>query len=294
MTTEALSPRFETMDAWPTADLVAALVDSQFSAVAAVQAVAPALAQAADAAAARLASGGRLIYMGAGTSGRIAMQDAVELRPTFDWPAARSLALMAGGDGALIAAREGAEDDEAEAVAVLDAAGCGPLDVVIGVAASGRTPFTVAGLRHARGLGALTVGLFNNPGAALGAVSDVPVLLDTGAEVLAGSTRLKAGTAQKAALNALSTAVMVRLGRVWRGQMVAMRPTNAKLAQRAAEMVARLAGTAPGPAAAALQAAGGSIPAAVLMLGRGLDRAGAEALIGDTGGDLRRALAGDA
>lgn len=290
MTTESVSARFDTMDQWPTPDLMAGLVETQFAAIAAVQAVAGALAQATDAAAARLEAGGRLIYMGAGTSGRIAVQDAVELRPTFNWPADRSLALMAGGDGALIAAREGAEDDEAEAVQVLDSHGCGPRDVVIGVAASGRTPFTVAGLRHARGLGALTIGMFNNPGAVLGTVCDIPVLLDTGAEFLAGSTRLKAGTAQKVALNALSTGVMIRLGLVFRGQMVAMRPTNAKLRDRAAEMVARLSGHDAAAGQVALDRAGGSIAVATLMLAQGLDLSAATAVVQGAGGNLARAL----
>lgn len=290
MTTESISARFESSDNWPTPDLVSGLIESQFAAVAAVQAATAALAQATDAAAARLEAGGRLIYMGAGTSGRIAVQDAVELRPTFNWPAERSLALMAGGDGALIAAREGAEDDEVEAVQVLDAAGCGPQDVVIGVAASGRTPFTVAGVRHARGLGALTVGMFNNPGAVLGAVCDIPVLIDTGAEFLAGSTRLKAGTAQKVALNAFSTGVMIRLGLVFRGQMVAMRPTNAKLRDRAAEMVARLSGHDAAAGQVALDRAGGSIAIATLMLAQGLDAAAAQAAVRAAGGNLARAL----
>lgn len=290
MTTESISARFESSDNWPTPDLVAGLIESQFAAVAAVQAATVALAQATDAAAARLEAGGRLIYMGAGTSGRIAVQDAVELRPTFNWPAERSLALMAGGDGALIAAREGAEDDEVEAVQVLDAAGCGPQDVVIGVAASGRTPFTVAGVRHARGIGALTVGMFNNPGAVLGAVCDIPVLIDTGAEFLAGSTRLKAGTAQKVALNAFSTGVMIRLGLVFRGQMVAMRPTNAKLRDRAAEMVARLSGHDAAAGQVALDRAGGSIAIATLMLAQGLDAAAAQAAVRAAGGNLARAL----
>lgn len=290
MTTESVSARYDTMDHWPTPDLMAGLIETQFAAIAAVQAAAGALAQATDAAAARLAAGGRLVYMGAGTSGRIAVQDAVELRPTFNWPAERSLVFMAGGDGALISAREGAEDDAAEAVQVLDAAGVGALDVVIGVAASGRTPFTVAGLRHARGLGALTVGMFNNPGAVLGTVCDIAVLLDTGAEVLAGSTRLKAGTAQKVALNAFSTGVMVRLGLVWRGQMVAMRPTNAKLRDRAAQMVARLTGHDAAAGQVALDRAGGSIAVATLMLAQGLDPVAAQAAVAAAGGNLRDAL----
>lgn len=289
-TTETVSPRFAAIDGWPARDLVDGILDGQFAAIAAVQAAAPALARAVEAAAERLAGGGRLVYLGAGTSGRIATQDAVELRPTFDWPAERARVLMAGGPEAFVAAQEGAEDSEADAVAGLDALGIGPADVAIGVAASGRTPFAVAGLRHARGRGALTIGVFNNRGAALGTVCDIPVLLDTGAEFVAGSTRMKAGTAQKAALNAFSTALMVRLGFVWRGQMVEMRPTNAKLRERAEAMVARLTGAEPQAARAALDAAGGVIKVAVVMLAFGLDRDGAGARLAEARGNLRVAM----
>lgn len=292
-TTEDASPRFEGVEAWPTRDLSAGIIEAQFAAVAAVHAAAEPIARAVDLAAARLAGGkGRLCYVGAGTSGRVATQDCVELRPTFAWPDARTLVVMAGGPEAFVRAREGAEDSEPDAVQALEAAGVGPADVVIGVAASGRTPFTLAGLRHARAAGALTIGLFNNPGAALGDVAEVPVLLATGPEFPAGSTRMKAGTAQKVALNAFSTALMVRLGFVYRGLMVEMKPTNAKLHVRAQGMVARLTGAAPEAAAAALETAGGSIKLATLMLAAGLGRAEAEARLAAAGGQLGAALAG--
>ncbi|PKP69227.1 MAG: N-acetylmuramic acid 6-phosphate etherase [Alphaproteobacteria bacterium HGW-Alphaproteobacteria-4] len=292
-TTETASPRYATIDAWPTADLTAGIIEAQYAAIAAAQAAQGAIARAVDLAAARLAGGaGRLIYIGAGTSGRIGTQDCVELRPTFNWPDARTLVLMAGGAEAFLRAREGAEDSEADALRALDAAAVGPDDVVIGVAASGRTPFTIAGLRHARAAGALTVGFFNNPGAALGAACELPVLLETGAEFLAGSTRLKAGTAQKVALNAFSTALMVRLGYVHAGLMVEMKPTNAKLHDRAAGMVARLSGAGPEAARSALNLAGGSVKLATLMLARGLSRAEAEATLAAAGGRLGDALGG--
>lgn len=287
--TEAASPRFMGIEDWPAADLVAAMAEGQMAATAAVAAAAPALAGAVEAAAARLKGGGRWVVLGAGTSGRLAVQDAVELRPTFDWPDARLLTLMAGGPEAMLRAREGAEDDGAAAEAALAAAGIGPADVVVGVAASGGTPFTLAGLRFARARGALTVGLFNSPGAAMAAAAEHPVLLDTGPEIVAGSTRMKAGTAQKAALNILSTGVMVRLGFVHRGRMVEMRPTNAKLRARAEAMVAELAGVSPEAAAAAL-AQGGSIKVAVVMLARGLSRAESEARVAEAGGTLAGAL----
>lgn len=290
--TEAASSRFAGIEDWPATDLVAGLAEGQFAAIGAVQGAAPALARAIDAMAGRLARGaGRIVTLGAGTSGRIATQDAVELRPTFDWPDTRLLTLMAGGPEALIRAREGAEDQGAEAVAALTEHAIGPDDVVIGVAASGTTPFTLAGLHHARAQGALTVAVYNSPGAPMGLAADHPILLDTGAEFIAGSTRLKAGTAQKAALNILSTAVMVRLGYVWRGRMVEMRPTNAKLQIRAAAMVAELTGAAPEVAAAALKDAGGTIKLAVAMLALGLDRKAAAAHLARHGGHLPRAMA---
>lgn len=289
--TEAAAPRFAGLETWPTADLVGAVLDGQTEAIAAVRAAAKALTRAIEAAAERLKTGGRLIVMGAGTSGRIAVQDLVELRPTFAWPADRSIPLIAGGEGALISAREGAEDAAPEAIAALDAAGVSAADVVIGVAASGGTPFTVAGLHHARAAGALTIALYNSPGAAMALAADHAILLDTGPEVIAGSTRMKAGTAQKAALNALSTGIMVRLGYVHRGKMVEMRPTNAKLRLRAQAMVAELAGVSSDVAAQALDAAGGRITLAVVMLARGLDRAAAESLLARHSGNLTATLA---
>jgi len=290
--TERASPRYAQIDDWAAPDLVAGMLEGQFAAIGAVQAAAPSLARAIEAAAARLAGGGRIVTLGAGTSGRIATQDAAELRPTFDWPSERVLTLIAGGPEALIAAREGAEDAGADAVAALDAHEVGAGDVVIGVAASGGTPFTVAGLRHARARGALTIAVFNSPGAPMRLAADHPILLETGAEFIAGSTRMQAGTAQKAALNILSTGVMIRLGYVWRGKMVEMRPTNAKLKARAARMVVDLTGADEDMAAAALAEAGGTIKLAVTMLALGLDRAGAEAHLARHGGNLRRAMEG--
>ena len=290
-TTETASPRFEGVEGWPTGDLTQGIIEAQFAAVAAVQAASGAIARAVDLAAARLGTGdGRLCYIGAGTSGRVATQDCVELRPTFAWPDARTLVVMAGGPQAFLRAHEGAEDSETDAERALQAANIGPADVVVGVAASGQTPFTLAGLRLARAAGALTVGLYNNPGAALGEAVEVPVLLATGPEFPAGSTRMKAGTAQKVALNAFSTALMVRLGFVYKGLMVEMKPTNAKLRRRAQAMVARLAGAPPEAAASALDAAGGSIKLATLMLALRLTRAEAEARLATAGGLLRPAL----
>jgi N-acetylmuramic acid 6-phosphate etherase len=284
MSTETADPRFADLDAWPTARAVEAMWEGQLSAVEAVRRALPQITLAANAAAERLGGNGRLIYAGAGTSGRIAVQDGAELGPTFGWPSERLVFAMAGGEVALINSVEGAEDDATDGAAQM--AGAGPIDVVIGVAASGATPFTLAAIQEARRGGALTIGLANNQGAPLLDAAEYPVLLDTGSEVLAGSTRMKAGTAQKAALNLISTAIMIRLGRVYKGLMVDMQLSNAKLRKRAVTMVAGLAGCGEAEAAAALAASGGRIKLAVL--GRGFVEA--EALLAASGGSLRRAL----
>lgn len=289
-TTETAASRYAGIETWPMADVVETLIEAQMAAVASVHALRAEMVAAIEAAAERLRGGGRLVYLGAGTSGRIATQDAAELAPTFSWPAERALSLMAGGRRAFTEAIEGAEDDGPAAVAALDAAGVGPADVVLGIAASGRTPFTCAGLAHARALGALTIGVLNNPGGRLAEVCDIALVAATGAEAVAGSTRLKAGTAQKVVLNCLSTGVMLRLGFVYRGRMVEMRPSNDKLKDRAVRMVADLTGAPAARAQAALDASDWSIKTAVVMLSAGLDAAAARARIAETGGTLAAAL----
>lgn len=291
MATEDVSPRFHDLDAWPTLEAARALYEGQLAAVAAVQPALPAIAAAAETAAERLAGGtGRLVYVGAGTSGRIGVQDGAELGPTFDWPEARTLFLIAGGDGALLRAVENAEDSRTDGARRIAEAEVGPGDVVLGLAASGATPFTVAALAQARRCGALTVGIGNNPDTPIFAACDRPILVETGGEVLAGSTRMKAGTAQKVVLNLFSTLVMIRLGRVYGGLMVAMRATNAKLRARGARMVADIAGCAEGEAEAALARAGGELKLAVL-LATGLAEEAARARLAAAGGNLRAALA---
>lgn len=287
--TEDADPRYDGIETWDSAALAEALLGTQRAAAEAAEAAAPDLARAIDAAAGRLAHGGRLIYLGAGTSGRLAVLDAAELKPTFDWPPARAVALMAGGEGALIHAVEGAEDDTAAAAQALDALAVGTTDVVIAVAASGRTPYTLAGLRHAQARGALGIAVTNVPASPLAQQAEIALIAATGAEIIAGSTRMKAGTAQKILLNCLSTGIMVRLGHVWRGRMVEMRPTNAKLRARAERMVADLTGAPPAAAAAAL-AEGGTTKVAVAMLLLGLDAEAARARLAAAGGNLARAL----
>ena len=259
-------------------------------AVAAVRGALPSIAAAAAAAVPLLSRGGRLVYCGAGTSGRIGVQDGAELPPTFDWPEDRLVLLMAGGETAFTRAIENAEDDRTAARAAVAANHVGPNDVVIGIAASGNTPFTVEAIVAARESGALTVGVANSPGGAVLAASAHPILVETGAEAIAGSTRMKAGTAQKAVLNLFSTLVMVQLGRVHAGLMVDMLARNAKLRDRAVRMLRHLTGRDDAAIRAALSEAGGRVKTAVLIL-HGLRRPQAEALLDECGGSLRTALA---
>jgi N-acetylmuramic acid 6-phosphate etherase len=288
--TETISARYSTLDIWPTSEAVDAMLEAQMAAAAAVRPASGAIAAAADAAAERLQGAqGRLVYVGAGTSGRIALQDGVELGPTFDWPEARLLYLIAGGAQAITASVEDAEDDAVGARMLIGQHAVGIHDVVIGVAASGNTPFTVAAVERARAAGALTIGIAGNAGAALLTAAHHGILLPTGEEVIAGSTRMKAGTAQKIALNLFSTATMLRLGLVHGNMMVAMRLSNAKLRGRAVEIVQSIAGGTAEAAKAALVRAGGDIRTAVLVAG-GATPEDARARLAQAGGVLRRAL----
>lgn len=289
MSTETADPRYVDIDLWPTDIAVEAMLEGQLLAIAALRSQVTAIARAADAAAARLREGGRLVYVGAGTSGRIAVQDGVELTPTFDWPEHRLVFLLAGGPAAMAQSVEGAEDDAVAAQAAVEAEAIAAGDVVIGIAASGTTAFTIAALQAARARGALTIALSNNPDTALLAAAEHPILLDTGSEVVAGSTRMKAGTAQKAALNLLSTAIMLRLGHVYRGLMVNMRVSNQKLERRACGMVAGIAGVDRDAAARALALADNDIRTAVLIA-QGTPAAEARAALDRAGGDLRTAI----
>lgn len=287
--TEDRLERFADAERWPTPELLEAMLERQFHALAAVREALPALARAAEAVSARLAAGsGRLVYTGAGTSGRLAVQDGVELVPTFHWPRERLAFVLAGGEAALLRAIEGAEDDVEAARARIAELGVGPGDVHIAVAASGTTPFVRAAQAEARARGALTLALASNPGAPLLAEAEHAIALPTGAEFPAGSTRMVAGTAQKIALNLLSTAVMVRLGRVHRGRMVALVPGNAKLRARAVQILRELTGTGEEEARRALEAAGHDVRLAVLLLD-GLTPEEARRRLAAAGGDLGRA-----
>ncbi|MGC8904166.1 N-acetylmuramic acid 6-phosphate etherase [Thermus sp.] len=261
--TEEAAVRYRDLDLWPPREVLEALYEGQLRALAAVHRALPHLEGAAREAAERLKGGGSLAYAGAGTSGRLAAMDGVELWPTFGFSRVRFL--LAGGEAGLTRAVEEAEDREEEGFRL--GQGLEAEDVLVAVAASGRTPFTLGALRGAKARGALTVALANNPGAPLLQEAHHPVLLDTGPEVIAGSTRLGAGTAQKAALNLFSTLVMVLLGRTYGNLMARMRVENAKLRARGAAMVRAMVGLGeeeakallaryPEPALAALAALG--------------------------------------
>ena len=274
--TERISPKYKGLDTWGDEDVLSAFWDSQMAAVAAVRPALPEIAAAAAAIVRRLKAGNaRLVYVGAGSSGLLATQDGMELHPTFGWPKDRLVFMMAGGSAARLSL-EGASEDDAEAARrEVETHRIGPADIVIGVAASGGTPYTVAALEAARNAGALSVAIANTPGSKLLAVAECPICVETGLEVIAGSTRLAAGTAQKAVLGMLSSLVMTRMGHVVDGMMVSVVADNIKLRDRAIRIVAAVSGCPEAEAAAALGQTGGNVkPAILVALGLDPDEAG--------------------
>jgi len=290
METERHSPRYSAIEAWSPGDILEAMIEGQLAAVAAVRAARPALAEAALAIEPRLRDGGRLAYAGAGTSGRLAVQDGAELMPTFSWPQERLLLLIAGGRDALVQSVEGAEDGSEEAIRLVRRYEIETRDVLIAVAASGTTPFTLACLREAKQRGALTIAIANNRDTPLLAEAGHPIWLDTGPEPIAGSTRMKAGTAQRIALNLLSSLVMIRLGRVYRGLMVDLKAVNKKLIRRSEKILLELSGRSREEVHDALHRAEGNVKTALLLL-EGCDLAEAARMLDQSGGHLRTAKA---
>jgi N-acetylmuramic acid 6-phosphate etherase len=289
-TTESPHPLHADLDRYGPQQLVDAFVDDQFQAVLSVRAASTDLARAVQAAVPRLAAGGRLVYVGAGTSGRLGLQDAVELWPTFSWPPERAVAVLAGGMKAVTLAVEGAEDDREQGATDLVALQPTGNDVVLGIAASGRTPFVLGALHAARMAGSLTIGIANNPDSAVAGAAEIGITLATGPEVISGSTRLKAGTAQKIALNTFSSAVMVGLHKVYGNLMVDLRATNFKLRQRAVNLTVRASGASEDAARAMLEACGYRVKVAIVALKRGLDGATAASLLEGCAGSVRQAL----
>jgi N-acetylmuramic acid 6-phosphate etherase len=288
--TEAANPATRDLDLRPVLEQARLMNAEDHRVPDAVAATLPAIASAVTRIAEALGRGGRLFYVGAGTSGRIAALDAAECPPTFGTDPEMVQAVLAGGPRAMVESVEGAEDDAAAGAHEIDVRGVSPADVVIGVAASGETPFTVAAVRRARERGAWTAAIACNAGSSLEAACDLAIIPLVGPEVVAGSTRLKAGTAQKLVLNMLSTLAMVRLGKVYGNLMVDLRATNAKLRRRAVRMVAAAASAGEEQAGAALDQAGGRVPVAIVMLRLGLDAAAAAERLERAGGSLRRAL----
>ena len=287
---EDINPRTVAIDTLPTLDVLRLINDEDAQVAVAVAEQLPAIAVVVEGAVEALATGGRLIYVGAGTSGRLAVLDAAECVPTFGLEPDRVVAVLAGGPSAMTRATEDAEDDAGAGEQAMRDLTVGPSDLVLGIASSGRTPYVVGALRQARALGAATAALVGHREGPVAAVAQMVVAPPTGPEVIAGSTRLKAGTAQKMVLNMISTAAMVRLGRTYRNLMVDMRQTNDKLRRRAVRIVAGAAEVDTETAARTLAAAGGEIKTAIVALKANLAPEQARLRLTQANGVVRRAL----
>jgi N-acetylmuramic acid 6-phosphate etherase len=257
----------------------------------AIAEVLPQIASAIEIIAAQLAAGGRLFYQGAGTSGRLGVLDATELVPTFSFPRERAVALIAGGNAAVIGSVEGAEDSAEQGRADLEAHAFSAADVLIGIAASGRTPYVIGGLNYAAEIGAPTIAVVCNPASPVAAAAQIPIEIVTGPEILTGSTRLKAGSAQKMVLNMLSTGAMVQLGKVYGNLMVDVQPTNEKLHDRAMRIVDAITRVGRAEAQNLLEASGWTVKTAVVMGLARVDADEARRRLDASGGRVREAIA---
>ncbi|MFI9354553.1 N-acetylmuramic acid 6-phosphate etherase [Streptomyces lydicus] len=291
LTTEAFRPDLAEIDRRATLDIARTMNEEDAAVPAAVAARLPEIAAAIDATAERMARGGRLVYAGAGTAGRLGVLDASECPPTFNTDPSQVLGLIAGGPSALVTAVEGAEDSREFAAEDLSAIGLTALDTVVGISASGRTPYAVGAVEHARARGALTIGLSCNAGSALAAAAEHGIEVVVGPELLTGSTRLKAGTAQKLVLNMLSTITMIRLGKTYGNLMVDVRASNEKLRARSRRIVALATGAGEPEIEAALSRTDGEVKNAILTLLGDVDGPTAARLLDASGGHLRAALA---
>lgn len=288
--TEAVNPGTVDLDSKNTRELLTVINNEDRTVACAVDKEIPHIAAAVEKIVTALRSGGRLIYIGAGTSGRLGVLDAAECPPTFGVEPGRVIGLIAGGETALVQAVEGAEDDTREAVAQLQAVAVNAQDVVVGLAASGRTPYVIAGLEYANAVGAFTVAISCTPDSAVSKVAKSAITPLVGPEVITGSTRMKAGTAQKLVLNMLTTATMVRLGKVYGNLMVDVQPTNRKLVERAKRIVAAATGVSREQAGEVLAQAGLNPKTAIVMIRRECSAAEAAAYLAAAGGFIRRAL----
>ncbi|MFD1828687.1 MULTISPECIES: N-acetylmuramic acid 6-phosphate etherase [Streptomyces] len=290
LTTEAFRSELSEIDRLPTLEIARIMNGEDTTVPAAVSAQLPNIAAAIDATAERMARGGRLVYAGAGTAGRLGVLDASECPPTFNTSPSQVVGVIAGGPEALVRAAEGAEDRGDLAAADLDGLGVGPDDVVVGVSASGRTPYAVGAVEHARRLGALTVGLSCNANSPLAAAAEHGIEVVTGPELLTGSTRLKAGTAQKLVLNMISTITMIRLGKTYGNLMVDVRASNEKLRARSRRIVSLATGAGDERIESALADTDGEVKNAILTILGEVDGPTAARLLRESGGHLRAAL----
>lgn len=293
LTTELDNPASANIDQMTTLDAVSLINREDAKAAAAVREALPQIAEAVDIIAAAIAKGGRLIYLGAGTSGRLGVLDAVECVPTFSVEPDLVQGLIAGGADALTNSIEGAEDKPCGARDDLAARGLTSDDVLCGIAASGRTPYVIGGLEYATGLGAKTIAIACNADSPIGAIADVSICVDVGPEIIAGSTRMKAGTAQKLILNMLSTAAMIRLGKVYGNLMVDVKVSNQKLAERARRLVMRLTGVDDDGARELLARAHSEVKPAVVMSRLAVDVDEARRLLAEADGRLRAVIGDD-
>ncbi len=292
-TTEGWRPDLADLDQRPTPELLELFVDGERAALDALRSRLDQLVPVVDALAGRFTAGGRLVYAGAGTAGRLGLLDAVECGPTFSVGPQRVSAVVAGGAAAAGGADEDAEDDDAAGSQTISSLGVGPVDAVVGVSASGSTPFTIGAVRAAAAAGALTVAVACNEDTPLAAAAELAVEVPVGPELLAGSTRLKAATVQKVVLNALSTLVMVRAGRTFGNLMVELRATNTKLRQRARRIVALATGSDDVTAQRLLDAAGNDVKTAIVCGLTGVEPQAARARLDRAGGRVRDATAAD-
>ncbi|MBP2703791.1 N-acetylmuramic acid 6-phosphate etherase [Microbispora sp. RL4-1S] len=293
LATEQSDPRYSRIDTLSTEEIARLMNEADATVPAAVGRAIPAISAAVDGVAERMARGGRLLYVGAGTSGRLAVLDASECPPTYGTDPELVQGIIAGGETALVRSVEGAEDDAEAGAAVIREKETGPLDSVVGVSASGRAPYVVAAVTEARRRGALTVGLACNTGTPLAAAAELAVEVIVGPEVVTGSTRLKAGTAQKLVLNMISTITMIKSGRTYGNHMVDVVASNSKLVDRAARIVADITGAPLPRAREVLEEAGRDVKTAVVMIERGLAPDDARALLAAHGDRLAGALRDD-
>jgi N-acetylmuramic acid 6-phosphate etherase len=288
--TEQANPASAGIDSRPTAEILRIINDEDAQVAPAVAVEIPRIAQAVDAIVEAIRAGGRVFYAGAGTSGRLGVLDAAECPPTFGVPPDLFQGVIAGGEAAMARSTEASEDDPASGERDLTERGFRETDILVGIAASGRTPWVLGAVAAARAMGAVTVGICCTPDSPLARAVDIPIVPLPGPEIIAGSTRLRAGTATKLVLNMLSTASMIRLGYVYGNRMVNVRPSNAKLRDRAIRIVSEAGKVDPGRAEVLLDEASGSVPTAIVMARRNLRRARAEQLLEAAGGRISQAL----